>query len=205
MSIEIMYRAAMIVLASILSSIWIRKSERIKSDEGELYAFPTHWRLFGAGVGFLIALHLIHSTTNNVHVVLLTAIASLLATQFVIDLKYQELANEWNVLLGVFSISYLIVKQPENTKSHLIAWIALTLLFSFWWAFSNGLGFGDVKLIFATGFLLQTHQVIPYLTSTLLLATMYGLGVMFVTKKGLKTEFAFGPFLIIGMLIVGIT
>lgn len=188
-----------------LSGIWIKKSEHIRSDEGELYAFSSGWKGLGLLLGFAMAVRLTYPTSNVWGGLILIGIASLFATQFIIDMKYQELANEWNILLGGLSVMYLLVKQPDNLSSHIVAWLILTTFFFCWWAFSNGLGFGDVKFIFATGFLLTTSQLLTYLSLTLSIAIVYGLGVMLLTKKGLKTEFAFGPFLVIGMLLVGIT
>lgn len=193
------------LLSIALSWVWIKKSEQIRSDDGELYAFSSGWKGLGLLLGFAMAIRLTYLTNSVWGGFVLIGIASLFATQFIIDLKYQELANEWNIMLGGLSVLYLLIKQPDNLKSHVVAWIIITSFFFCWWAFSNGLGFGDVKFIFATGFLLTTSQLLVYLSLTLSIAIVYGLGVMLLTKKGLKTEFAFGPFLIIGMLLVGIT
>lgn len=193
------------LISVVLSGYWIRKSESIRSDQEEFYAFTNSWRRFGLLLGFVIAVRLTYPVNSIWGGFILVGIASLFATQFIIDMKYQELANEWNILLGGLSVMYLLVKQPDNLLSHIVAWLILTILFFCWWAFSNGLGFGDVKFIFATGFLLTTNQLLPYLSLTLFIATVYGVGIMLLTKKGLKAEFAFGPFLVVGMLLVGIT
>lgn len=196
------------ILLSALSALFggwlIHYSETIKTEEGELYRFSKRWKGFVVLLSAGISAYLVFTASHWVGAVVLAGIASLFATQFAIDLKYMELANEWNLLLGILSVAYLVIKQPESLKAHLLAWLILVVLFFLWWAFLGGLGFGDVKFLLATGFLLTMDQLLIYLAIALFIAVIFGLLLMIVKKKGLKTEFAFGPFLIIGMIIVGI-
>lgn len=185
-------------------------SEKIKSDEGDLYRFSILLKglsLFLAS-SFVIYHYFLQGKSLSLPGII---ILSLLSVQFVIDLKYKELANEWNAILGVVSLFYVTVLDFENIKTHLIAWLILGLFFSVLWLFTNGLGFGDVKLILATGVLLTVQSVIPFLILSFGLASVYGIGVMItsqLSKKetkepALKREFAFGPFIIIALILIG--
>lgn len=192
------------ITAFILAWGGITYSERIKTDEGDLYHFPTRVKWLTALLSAGMTVRLTHNVPSRVEWLLFISIGVLLSMQFVIDFKYKELANEWNVALAISSLFLVLFQGKELFQTRLMAWGILTVFFFGWWVFSTGLGFGDVKLIAATSFLLTGSQVMPYLVLVLSLAILFGLSVMVIQRKGLKTEFAFGPFLILGILLVGI-
>lgn len=179
------------------------QSEKIKSDDGEWYRFSPSYKLGTAILSCVMTTRLTYVAPSKIEWLLLLVIGVLLSLQCMIDFKYQELANEWSLGLAIASIALMVFQGQSLWGTRLISWLVLTTFFFLWWAFSSGLGFGDVKLIAATSFLLTTDQIIPYLITVLSVAILYGVGVMVIKKKGLKTEFAFGPFLILGLLLIG--
>lgn len=188
------------LLAGILGYGFLKASTRIQSEEGDYYEFSD------ALVGLTIVLSLLFSILLTDDVFSMTnllwiGMSSLLAIQFILDMKYMELANEWNSLLSIIGIPLLLF-QETNLIDHLWAWGILSLFFGLWWAFTNGLGFGDVKLILSTSYLLTVDQVLPYLSSVLFLGVILGVAIAIFKKDGLKTRFAFGPVLIIGLVLM---
>lgn len=195
------------LIGSLLAWVGIPCSETIQTEGGDYYHFePSEHFLIALlagvmsgfvalkGLAWLKALHLL-------------GIVILFSYQFVIDLKYRELADEWNAFLGCFTLSYLHIAHPTELKNHLIAGLIVSSAFFLLWMFTNGMGFGDVKFLFATGMLLSVRTLFPYLIIVFGLSTLFGLLhilLLKIQKKNvtLKQEFAFGPFLIIGMVMI---
>jgi leader peptidase (prepilin peptidase)/N-methyltransferase len=64
------------------------------------------------------------------------------------------------------------------------------------------MGFGDVKLAFNLGFLLGVKAGLLALYFGFVLGGIVGLILLLLRKKKLKSKIAFGPFLVLGMLIM---
>lgn len=64
------------------------------------------------------------------------------------------------------------------------------------------MGFGDVKLGFIIGFLLGLKAGLISLYLAFILGAIFGLFLIISKKKKLKSKIAFGPFLVLGMLII---
>ncbi len=72
------------------------------------------------------------------------------------------------------------------------------------WFFSRGraMGFGDVKLSVGIGIFLGVYMGISAVWYAFIIGAVYGLVLMAIRKARAKSEVAFGPFLILGFLIV---
>ncbi len=64
------------------------------------------------------------------------------------------------------------------------------------------MGFGDVKLAFNIGFLLGIKAGFLALYFAFVIGGLVGLILIFLGWKKLKSKIAFGPFLVIGILIM---
>ncbi len=64
----------------------------------------------------------------------------------------------------------------------------------------EGLGFGDVKLLFAIGAFLGPRGALLTIVLSSFLGSFVGIVVMFIQKKSLKMAIPFGPFLALGAL-----
>lgn len=64
------------------------------------------------------------------------------------------------------------------------------------------MGFGDVKLAFNIGFLLGWQGGFLALYFAFISGALVGLILIFLRKTKLKSKIAFGPFLVIGILIM---
>lgn len=192
------------ILGYIAGAYGLRQSHSIKTDFGENYHFLVDkiW-LSGFLSGFLSMCAYLF-IKEPIHYALTVPILVLFSCQFIIDATYHELADEWNGLLFMLSILNLFIFKPEELSFHLLAFGFLTLFFFLLWLFTDGLGFGDVKFVAGTSLLLTFGNSLTFLIVSLGLASFYGIIRLILTnsifkKKGWKEEFAFGPFLIIGM------
>ena len=66
----------------------------------------------------------------------------------------------------------------------------------------RGMGFGDVKLAFTMGVLLGIKGGLMALYIAFVSGAVTGVILLIGKKKGLKSKIAFGPFLVIGTVIV---
>ncbi|NTU74183.1 prepilin peptidase, partial [Candidatus Roizmanbacteria bacterium] len=76
------------------------------------------------------------------------------------------------------------------------------ILFLFLVTRGRGMGFGDVKLAFVLGFLLGWLPGLLSLYFAFIFGAIYGLGLIATHKGKMKSKIAFGPFIVLGMLIM---
>lgn len=69
-----------------------------------------------------------------------------------------------------------------------------------WLTKGKGMGIGDIKLAFLIGLLLGFPRTIIAISLAFLTGAVSGVILILLGKKGLKSQIAFGPFLIIGLL-----
>ena len=78
----------------------------------------------------------------------------------------------------------------------------LPILFLWLVTAGRGMGFGDVKLSFTIGFLLGAKAGFLALYFAFVIGGIIGLILLLLKKKKLKSKIAFGPFLVLGVLIM---
>ncbi len=127
-------------------------------------------------------------------------IVSALLVIAVVDFKSQIILDEPLILLLLLSLFVNKAVLPL----HLATSIMLSSWFLLIYSLSAGtaMGYGDVKLVFVMGMLIP----VPYVLYVLYLAFLTG-GVasailIIARQKKLKSQIAFGPFLVTGFLIV---
>lgn len=143
------------------------------------------------------------------------AIASALIVIFFADLKYHIIPDEATFALIIFSLLSIFSSYPPHLLpplhlllSNLIGGVSLllTIYFIFFVTRGRGMGFGDVKLAFAMGFLLGLSGGFLALYIAFVTGGIVGLALLLLRKKGLKSKLPFGPFLVLGtaaMLLAG--
>jgi len=143
---------------------------------------------------------------------------SCLIVIFFSDLKYQIIPDSMQVAFFIFS---LLLKSAEIFQKKcvgggllhcyiatLLPWlfsgvvVMLPILFLWWVTRGRGMGFGDVKLAFSIGFLLGLKDGILSLYLAFILGAVVGLVLIILKKKKLKSKIAFGPFLVLGMILL---
>ncbi len=98
-------------------------------------------------------------------------------------------------LLGHFGETLLL--------DYLIAVICSFALFGGLYFFTRGraMGFGDVKLASAFGFLAHWPDIIAVLSLSFIVGSLVGLPLVFMRKFSFKTSIPFGPFLALGLTL----
>ncbi|MFC1627390.1 prepilin peptidase [Patescibacteria group bacterium] len=119
------------------------------------------------------------------------------------DLKYMLIPDE--VLLSLIGVSFLRLFVSHQWE---VLWSALgstVFIFSLWWITKKkGMGFGDVKLAFLMGLVLGFPRILVAYFLAFLTGAIWGVILIIINKKKLKSKIAFGPFLILGMLVAKI-
>ncbi len=130
-------------------------------------------------------------------------LAAILITIFVIDLEHQIIPDEL-VYIGIFVLilSFLISNNQLIFVNLLAGFIsALILLFLNIVTDGKGMGLGDVKLALLIGSIVGINLFFVWLLYSFVSGAIVGI-ILIITKKAtLKYKIAFGPFLIIGLVL----
>lgn len=126
------------------------------------------------------------------------ALASALLVIFVADLKYQIIPDSM-LVLGLVSSLFL----PVFSLSHFLSAVLATFFFYLLYLITKrrGMGFGDVKLAFLLGLLLGWPFTLVAFYVAFLTGAITGVILILVKNKSLKSQIAFGPFLILGTVV----
>jgi len=121
----------------------------------------------------------------------------------VYDIKYLEIPDEvWWPLLIVSSFRLLV---SSNWSVIWAAFLAAGFLLCLWLVtHGKGMGFGDVKLGFLLGLVLGWPRTLVALFLAFLTGAIGGVILVLIKKSRFKSKIAFGPFLILAMLVAKI-
>lgn len=133
-------------------------------------------------------------------------VASCLIVIFVSDLKYHLISDYILLALFIFSFIFhlsnnIIIEQWSN---YLIS--ALIVAFPIWLIYfiskERAMGLGDVYLSAVMGFLLGWKEGLLALYIAFITGAIFGLVLILMKNKKLKSKVAFGPFLVIGTVLM---
>lgn len=132
----------------------------------------------------------------------LLGIISSLIVIFFADLKYRIIPDEMVVLLFIFSLPAVLSSQPLSQR--VLSSLLLFGLFYLIYAATKkrGMGFGDVKLAAAMGFMLGLSGSLLAVYLAFVFGGLAGLTLILFGEKGMKSKIAFGPFLVGGAVIM---
>lgn len=138
-------------------------------------------------------------------------VASIVIVITIYDLKHKiipDMAVYPLILLAVLSIfvKYFLYTDFDLFRA-LVEGVIVALPFFLLWYLSNGrvMGFGDVKLSLAMGWLLGLSGGLMAVLISFWVGGIVGLFLLGASRKyGMKSEIPFGPFLVIGLFIVGL-
>lgn len=104
-------------------------------------------------------------------------------------------------LLGHYSL--VLTASFNFFVNHVVAVGAGILLFGGIYLLTRGraMGFGDVKLVGALGFLIAWPDILVVLVTPFLVGSLVGLPLILSKKLKLKSSIPFGPFIAIGVLL----
>lgn len=135
-------------------------------------------------------------TDINHHIILNGSVLVLAVLGVAATLARNELVCiSTDSLCGSFSFSGIVWDLGASIG-------AVIFLFALWF-FSKGraMGFGDVKLIGATSLLLGFPLSILALLFSFWLGGIWGIGLLLLRVRSLKSQIAFGPFIIAGTIL----
>jgi len=170
----------------------------------------------GLLIGSLDALRLLGMTIKEalrlLGMTIKFGIISCLIVVFFIDLKYQIIPDSIQVALFIFVLLFSAISYKlQVTNNYLLlitnylfsGFIVMAPILLLWLVTKGrGMGFGDVKLAFTMGVLLGIKGGLMALYIAFVTGAVTGVILLIGKKKGLKSKIAFGPFLVIGTVIV---
>ena len=118
-----------------------------------------------------------------------------------IDMDTQEIPPQLNVILLAFGILAIWIFDGVGLKERFLGLIVISLPMFILLLLFNGFGGGDVKLMAAAGFLVGARGIIVAFFIGAILGALYAVYLLISKKKDRKGQFAFGPFLAVGIMI----
>jgi leader peptidase (prepilin peptidase)/N-methyltransferase len=118
-----------------------------------------------------------------------------------IDLDTMEIPFVLNVIIFVLGIISIWSIGGLSLVDRLIGMICVSGFLLIFLLLMNGFGGGDVKLMFAAGFLLGWKSTVTAFFISLILGGIVGIVLLIRKKKGGKDAIPFGPYLCAGLII----
>ena len=118
------------------------------------------------------------------------------------DLDTMEIADGCSIAIVVLTAAGLFFMKDITIGQRLIGMVCISvpmLLLAI--AVPGAFGGGDIKLMAAGGLFLGWRTVLASAIIGILLGGGYGIYLLASGKKGRKEQFAFGPFLCVGMIL----
>lgn len=126
-------------------------------------------------------------------------ISSCLTVSFIIDLLYFELPNELNLIIGLSLIPFSIFIYSGKS---LLTGLSIFIIYFLFAIFTDGFGMGDAKLALALGFGVEFSLLFKFMFLSFLFASIFSIIKIVVYKNKLKSEIAFGPFIVLSFLLI---
>ena len=152
----------------------------------------------------VLAVYLLGFNLNTLLVILALPMFMII---FSIDARFQLIPDEAHIYIGILGIINLIANISEWLSYVLGAIIGGGIFlaiagFAILVLKKEGMGFGDVKLMGALGFLLGAKSILAVTLCSFFIGAIIGGILLIVKRKEGQAYIAFGPFIIIGALIV---
>lgn len=168
---------------------------------------------FITGILFLLSFYQV--PIISWHLVYLWIIMSLFVVITVYDIKHKIIPNGFvYAFIGISFLGLLLSPDLQFTAVNFFAAPFLSAPFAGLWFFSRGtwMGFGDVKLAWGIGWFLGLWAGLSAIVFAFWIGSIFSLALLFVShisrlsfapkRFTMKSEIAFGPFLLLGTLIV---
>lgn len=142
-------------------------------------------------------------------------VISILIVISIYDFKHKIIPDSWSFIFGAVTLAFSLFSffyLHNNSLLDVLAGPILALPFALLWLVSGGrwIGLGDAKIVVGVGFMLGFVRGISALVLAFWIGAIVGLTliilgrVLSLSSKNLtmKSEIPFGPFIIIGTLLV---
>lgn len=116
--------------------------------------------------------------------------------------NFSQFADDENFLIGLLNMTDFII----NNSIFLNRLFAACVSFSFFFAIvfatkGKGMGGGDVKLGFLMGLILGWPNISVAILISFIVGSIFGISLVILGRKGMKSMIPFGPFLVAGTFI----
>lgn len=148
---------------------------------------------------FLFVLLWIFIPTVGIYRFLYLALGACLIAIFFSDLKYQIIPDEILIVFGLFAIPFFLI----NPLNHLIGGLLFFGIFQFIHSVTKGkaMGYGDVKFALVIGLFQGVRLGALSIYFAFLIGGLVGIALVIFHRKKPKSMIAFGPFLVVGLLL----
>jgi leader peptidase (prepilin peptidase) / N-methyltransferase len=117
---------------------------------------------------------------------------SFLITSSVIDLKYKEIPNSYNLIVALLGGGFIYLYRDFYEQLLLGGVIAFSL-FLIIMVLTGAMGGGDVKMAGAIGLFMGTGLVMKFITYAFFLGAIIAVTLLILKKKDKTDVFPFGP------------
>ncbi len=134
---------------------------------------------------------------------------SLLLVVSVYDIKHKIIPDSFALVIalmafgGMFLFSDMGLDPTVPPIKELFSGLLLALPFALIWLLSKGawMGLGDAKLIVGLGYLLGLTRGLSAIIISFWIGALVGVLLLLLSKKGMKSELPFAPFLVLGSFL----
>ncbi len=120
-----------------------------------------------------------------------------------IDMEHGIIPDELSALLLITGVAYHFLSHEIGFLNRLIGMaVGFGLLFLLAVVSKGGMGGGDIKLCAGIGFWLGFPGFLYALLAASVIGSLVSIGLMVLKRKGLKETIPFGPFLMLGFLLI---
>lgn len=145
--------------------------------------------------------------TSIVYAVLSAIVSSILVCIFFIDLEHMIILDRFQIILAVAGIVAMFFDPYTEWYDHILGSVIFggSFLIIYFLVLGilkkEGLGFGDVKLAFASGLFLGWQKMLPMILIGTVSASIVLMIIKAVRRDEAGHEYPFGPFLSVGILV----
>lgn len=138
--------------------------------------------------------------------IIILGIVSCLIVIFFSDLKYHLISDYLLLALFVFSLIYHLSSITSTSSFPHFLISSLAVAFPIWLIYflskERAMGLGDVYLALNIGFLLGWQSGFLALYIAFVTGAIFGLFLILLKRKKIKSKISFGPFLVIGTVVM---
>lgn len=134
-------------------------------------------------------------------------VSSILIIIFAYDGYKQLIPDNLVVAMLIFWLTYVLFADISNFNDYMYGSIIGSLIGGIFLGLivlatkGKGMGIGDVKLALIMGLILGWKYLIIALFFAFVIGALYGVVLLLLRKKNLKSSVAFGPFMVIGFYV----
>lgn len=154
-----------------------------------------------------LASALVFAKENVYYAILVAILTSCLVCIFFIDLEHLIIFDRFHIIISCLAIIAIFIDKRVSWQERLIGFGvgAVVLLLIYYLSIliykKEGIGFGDVKLFAVCGLFLGVKSLILSLIISSVIASVVLVIVSKIKKKEKGTEYPFGPFITVAVLI----